>query len=58
MKTSRAASIIGIIGGCIIGYFVSRSLLDDYQSCEQLKQENKLLRKIIFEQNKRYYETQ
>lgn len=58
MKTSRIASIIGIIAGCIIGYFVSRSMLDDYKSCEQLKQENKHLRQILFEQHQRYYETQ
>jgi uncharacterized protein YneF (UPF0154 family) len=58
MKTMRISSIVGIILGCIIGYFISQTVLDDYKSCEQLKQENKLLRKIIFEQNKRYYSTQ
>ena len=58
MKTIQIYSIAGIIIGCIIGYFVAQSLLDDYEACEQIKQENKQLRQILFEQHQRYYETQ
>lgn len=58
MNTLKIASIAGIIIGCILGYFVAQSMLDDYEACEQIKQENKHLRQIIFEQHQRYYETQ
>jgi hypothetical protein len=55
MNTIKISSIVGIILGCIIGYFASRALLDQYESCEQIKQENKHLRRILFEQHQRYY---
>lgn len=58
MNKLKIASIAGIIIGCIIGYFVSQALLDNYEACEQMKRENKQLRQIIFEQHQRYYETQ
>lgn len=58
MNTMKITSIAGIVIGCIIGYFVSQALIDDYETCEQIKQENKQLRQIIFEQHQRYYETQ
>lgn len=58
MNTLKIASVAGIVIGSIIGYFVARAMLDEYTSCEQLKQENKQLRQIIFEQHQRYYETQ
>lgn len=58
MNTLKIASIASIIIGCIIGYFVSQAMLDDYEACEQIKQENKQLRQIMFEQHQRYYETQ
>lgn len=58
MNTMKITSIAGIVIGCIIGYFVSQALIDDYEACEQIKQENKQLRQIMFEQHQRYYETQ
>lgn len=58
MNIMKISSIIGIVIGCIIGYFVSQALIDDYEACEQIKQENKQLRQIIFEQHQRYYESQ
>jgi hypothetical protein len=58
MNKLKIASFAGIMIGCIIGYFVSQALLDDYEACEQMKRENKHLRQIIFEQHQRYYETQ
>jgi hypothetical protein len=58
MNSLKISSIAGIVIGCIIGYFVSQALLDDYEACEQIKQENKQLRQILFEQHQRYYETQ
>lgn len=58
MNKLKISSIAGIVIGCIIGYFVSQALLDDYEACEQLKQENKQLRQILFEQHQRYYESQ
>jgi len=58
MNTLKITSIAGIVIGCVIGYFVSQALVDDYEACEQIKQENKQLRQIIFEQHQRYYESQ
>ena len=58
MNKLKISAIAGIVIGCIIGYFIARSLLDDYDAYEQIKQENKHLRQIIFEQHQRYYETQ
>jgi uncharacterized membrane-anchored protein YhcB (DUF1043 family) len=58
MNTLKISSIIGIVIGCIVGYLIAQSMLDDYEACEQIKQENKQLRQIIFEQHQRYYETQ
>lgn len=58
MNKLKIASIAGIMIGCLIGYFVAQTMLDDYEACEQIKHENKHLRQIIFEQHQRYYETQ
>jgi hypothetical protein len=58
MNTLKISSIIGIVIGCIVGYLIAQALVDDYEACEQIKQENKHLRQIIFEQHQRYYETQ
>lgn len=58
MNGLKIASFAGIVIGCIIGYFVAQALCNEYESCEQLKQENKQLRQILFEQHQRYYETQ
>ena len=41
MNTLKISSIAGIVIGCIMGYFIAQSLLDDYEACEQIKQENK-----------------
>lgn len=58
MNAIKISSIAGIVIGCIIGYHVARVMCNEYESCEQLKQENKQLRQILFEQHQRYYETQ
>lgn len=58
MNTLKITSIARIVIGCIIGYFVAQTMLDDYEACEQIKHENKQLRQIIFEQHQRYYESQ
>lgn len=58
MNAKKISAIVGIVIGCIIGYLISQAMLDDYEAGEQMKQENKHLRQIIFEQHQRYYETQ
>ncbi len=57
MNAMKIYSIVGCIIGCIIGYMIAQAVLDDYDACKQMKQENKELRQIIFEQHQRYYET-
>jgi uncharacterized protein YneF (UPF0154 family) len=41
---------IGIVIGCIIGYFIALNILSRYEACSALIQENEMLRNIIMTQ--------
>ena len=41
---------IGIVIGCIIGYFIALNILSRYAACSTLIQENEMLRNIIMTQ--------
>ena len=41
---------IGIVIGCIRGYFIAVNILSRYEACSTLIQENEMLRNIIMTQ--------
>ena len=41
---------IGIVIGCIIGYFIALNILRRYEACSTLIQENEMLQNIIMTQ--------
>lgn len=43
-------AVIGIVVGCILGYFIALNMLRQYESCTALIQENEMLRNIIMTQ--------
>jgi ABC-type lipoprotein release transport system permease subunit len=43
-------AVIGIVIGCILGYFIALNILSRYESCSALIQENEMLRNIIMTQ--------
>lgn len=43
-------AVIGIVIGCIIGYFIALNILSRYEACSALIQENEVLRNIIMTQ--------
>lgn len=43
-------AVIGIVIGCILGYFIALNILSRYESCSALIQENVVLRNIIMTQ--------
>ena len=43
-------AVIGIVIGCIIGYFIALNMLRQYEACSSLIQENQMLRNIIMNQ--------
>jgi ABC-type lipoprotein release transport system permease subunit len=43
-------AVIGIVIGCILGYFIALNILSRYESCSALIQENEVLRNIIMTQ--------
>jgi membrane protein YqaA with SNARE-associated domain len=49
------SAAVGITIGCVFGYWMSRLYVETHLSNEALRQENKELRRIIFEQHERYY---
>ena len=49
------SAVIGIAIGSAFGYWMSRLYIETHLSNEALQQENKELRRIIFEQHERYY---
>jgi membrane protein YqaA with SNARE-associated domain len=51
------AALIGIVIGSAFGYWMSRIYVQTHLTNEALRQENKQLRTIIFEQHQRYHET-
>ena len=48
MNESRIAAMVGIIIGCIMGYFVSSSMIKEHKNCEMLKQENKMMQDMLY----------
>jgi membrane protein YqaA with SNARE-associated domain len=51
------SALIGTVIGSAFGYWMSRIYIETHLSNEALQQENTELRRIIFEQHQRYYET-
>jgi membrane protein YqaA with SNARE-associated domain len=49
------SAAVGITIGCVFGYWMSRLYVETHLSNEALRQENKELRRIIFDQHERYY---
>jgi hypothetical protein len=43
-------AVIGIVIGCIMGYFIALNILSRYEACSTLIQENEVLRNIIMTQ--------
>jgi membrane protein YqaA with SNARE-associated domain len=51
------SALIGTAIGCCFGYWMSRVYVETHLSNDALQRENTELRRIIFEQHQRYYET-
>ena len=49
MNENRIAALIGIIIGCVLGYFMSLSIIREHQECEMLRQENKMMQDMLYE---------
>jgi uncharacterized membrane protein len=49
MNENRIAALIGIIIGCVLGYFMSLSMIKEHKECEMLKQENKMMQDMLYE---------
>jgi len=49
MNESRIAAIVGIIIGCVLGYFISSSMIREHKQCEMLRQENKMMQDMLYE---------
>ena len=43
-------AVIGIVVGCVIGYFIALNMLRQYEACTAVIQENEMLRNIIMTQ--------
>ena len=54
-KSYIISAVVGIVIGSAFGYWMSRLYVETHLSNEALRQENKELRRIIFEQHERYY---
>jgi len=54
-KSYIISAAVGIVIGSAFGYWMSRLYVETHLSNEALRQENKELRRIIFEQHERYY---
>jgi uncharacterized membrane protein len=49
INENRIAAIVGIIIGCVLGYFMSLSMIKEHNECEMLRQENKMMRDMLYE---------
>jgi len=49
MNENRIAAIVGIIIGCVLGYFMSLSIIREHNECEMLRQENKMMQDMLYE---------
>ena len=49
INESRIAAMIGIIIGCVFGYFMSLSMIREHKQCEMLRQENKMMQDMLYE---------
>lgn len=48
------AALVGICIGSVLGYIMSMHLIKQFKSCDALKNENRMLREIIFQQQDPY----
>ena len=49
MNQNRIAAMIGIIIGCVLGYYMSLSIIREHNECEMLRQENKMMQDMLYE---------
>ena len=49
INESRIAAMVGIIIGCVLGYFMSLSMIREHKQCEMLRQENKMMQDMLYE---------
>ena len=49
MNESRIAAIVGIAIGCVLGYYMSLSMIREHNECEMLRQENKMMQDMLYE---------
>jgi uncharacterized membrane protein len=49
INENRIAAIVGIIIGCVLGYFMSLSMIREHNECEVLRQENKMMQDMLYE---------
>lgn len=55
MKAEYWSMIAGAIIGSVLGIYIGTRILTKCHICEDLKQENKMLREVILEQQRMYY---
>jgi hypothetical protein len=53
-KNNIVAAIIGIIIGLVFGWAISSQVLNAHKECTILKQENQMLRDMLFDQQDPY----
>ena len=53
-KIEMYLAALGIILGIGIGAMITHSFRNEYESCQQLKQENQMLRDMLFNQQDPY----
>jgi hypothetical protein len=53
-KIDKIAIVIGIVIGCVFGSMMSYSMFKDYEKCELLVEENKMLRDMLYEEQNPY----
>jgi hypothetical protein len=49
MNENIIAAIVGIIIGCVLGFFMSLSMIREHKQCEMLRQENKMMQDMLYE---------
>jgi uncharacterized membrane protein len=49
INENRIAAMVGIIIGCVLGYFMSLSMIREHKECEMLRQENKMMQEMLYE---------
>lgn len=55
MKSEYWAMLAGVIIGSILGIQVGLNMIKQHKQCNELKQENKMLREVILYQQQLYY---